>query len=558
MQADTDQRSDQTSQARSLVSVLYTQNPFYLISCGFVLYGLLVSSQSIGNLMSRANFLATSLGSYTALMALTAILVIRLGKVWQDARTILLVVIIGQIAYSISVDEVCLADSSAAMMYLSAGFVGAFVITELVLQLSGIRFPFWYRVPYYGIVAVFFSFPILAGHFRTSGSEFANWSPLFFSMAVGAAMLLLIPAVRRGKSMCVDNGTPWTWPLFPLSAFVILLVLAGFRAHAIWMSFGSLIGTVGFEPLLLLPLAMAVFVLVIEGSLAAEKKEIAVGALWLSPVMLACGLGSFARTPQAFDVGLSLYGGSSMTVVLVMLALFYLYARSRGILGTEHAVVALMLSLAFFGRTPTALEGAGWQPWMIGAIASTLYFLFCQMRPGRESLWLGFTASCAATMVMAGIEYDQLRVAIALAASWCVLMFMYIGYVFDTLLATLLRRTAAVTLISGAIVLAGWNIVERPVEGAILILLATVVTSAVYLLLVRRWAWSYVALVQAACFLAVAGKQGAIQSFQWALQLGIVFFMIAVGITIWKTGCIQTRYRRHTHNRPRLAYRPGF
>ena len=123
------------SQFRSLARFLYTQNPFYLISCFLILYGLQIATIAGGDLFSRSIFLTISIAAYTLLMAVTCVGVVRLGKVWEDARSILLVVIISQVALSTGLDELSITDWSTAapLLVLTATF--AFVITELTIRI---------------------------------------------------------------------------------------------------------------------------------------------------------------------------------------------------------------------------------------------------------------------------------------------------------------------------------------------------------------------------------------------------------------------------------------
>ena len=99
-----------SSQIRSLGRLLYTQNPFYLISCFLILYGLQIATIASGDLFSRSIFLTASMAAYMLLMAITCVGVVRLGRVWEDARSIFLVVIIAQIALSTGLDELCVSD----------------------------------------------------------------------------------------------------------------------------------------------------------------------------------------------------------------------------------------------------------------------------------------------------------------------------------------------------------------------------------------------------------------------------------------------------------------
>ncbi|NND96240.1 MAG: hypothetical protein HKN47_02795, partial [Pirellulaceae bacterium] len=277
----------------SLGRFLYTQNPFYLISCFLMIYGLQLGAASYGgDFFFRSVFLTFSLVAYTALMVVTAIGVIRLGKVWQDARSILLVVVIGQIALSVGLDEYCVIDWNMASGMLMFGAVFSIAATELILRACRMRFPSWYRISFYLLLLCFFAAPIALGYaVRENHLRLANWGAPLFSTAIAGGLLLLAPAVRRGAALVQDNGTPWDWPLYPLSAFVILAVVAMIRAHAIWMSFGFLGMPVQFEPFLLMPIALAGLVLVVEsdGTKTTGRTH---GAMGFAPALLAC---SFSR-----------------------------------------------------------------------------------------------------------------------------------------------------------------------------------------------------------------------------------------------------------------------
>ena len=91
------------SKVPGIVSLIYTQNPFYLISACLFVYGLklLFRSGDSAMLFQRGAVaymepwgLMSSFAAVTVLMAVTAILVVRLGKVWEDARSLVLIVLL--------------------------------------------------------------------------------------------------------------------------------------------------------------------------------------------------------------------------------------------------------------------------------------------------------------------------------------------------------------------------------------------------------------------------------------------------------------------------------
>ena len=283
---------DNVNGFRSLGRFLYTQNPFYLLSCFLVIYGLQATPLLGDDLLSKTLSLAGGLTAYTVLMAITSLGVIRLGKVWEDGRSILLVVVISLVALSTALDELCINQWKIATLLATGGFFATIILSEAVLRGCAIRLPTWYRLSYYSLFAVFFATPVGLGYAVSERYDsVAGWGSVIFSCLVAAALLLLIPAMRGRRVMVRRNGTPWTWPLYPLSAFVVLIVLAGIRSHAIWMSFGFFGETIGFEPFLLLPIAFAILILVAETDAGRRRQTLAMGTLYAAPLMLLCGLG---------------------------------------------------------------------------------------------------------------------------------------------------------------------------------------------------------------------------------------------------------------------------
>ena len=77
----------------SLIRLVYTHNPFYLIGTFLILFGL---QQALGNEpnLAASGLLISLLALYTLLLAVIAVVIIRYGQVWDDARTILLLIVL--------------------------------------------------------------------------------------------------------------------------------------------------------------------------------------------------------------------------------------------------------------------------------------------------------------------------------------------------------------------------------------------------------------------------------------------------------------------------------
>ncbi|MDG1894797.1 MAG: hypothetical protein P8J37_07805 [Fuerstiella sp.] len=213
-----------------LLSLIYVHNPFYLISTCLFVYGLklLFRSGDTSVLFAPGSVaymepwgLMTSLAGITVLMAVTAILIVRFGKVWEDARSLLLIVLLMLLAISVSFDELItlLSDRDNARGHLiqmfTAGVLFAIGLGEFLIGGLPIRLTTGYRLPLYGFLALFFLWPALLlremTHFDV---QTTRWLIAAFPVMAGVLTLILIPAVRMGATTVTDNGTPWSWPLF--------------------------------------------------------------------------------------------------------------------------------------------------------------------------------------------------------------------------------------------------------------------------------------------------------------------------------------------------------
>ena len=216
---------------------LYNQNPFYLISAALVLYGFSVSITQ-DELTNSPWVLAGLFSGYITLLALSAWAIVRWGKVWDDARSILMVLLLLLLALSSSVDLFCINKPQTAIQLATAGFAFAVVLSEFLLRSLSIKFGTWLRVPLYSIMGISFFFPLL---FVVRNSHFVETDPriivLAFPFLCAACLLTLITSIARGREAVAENGTPWRWPSYPYSAFVLLAVGLCFRIAMVTWSF---------------------------------------------------------------------------------------------------------------------------------------------------------------------------------------------------------------------------------------------------------------------------------------------------------------------------------
>ncbi|MFI5459501.1 MAG: hypothetical protein ACHRXM_29090 [Isosphaerales bacterium] len=145
--------------ARGFVRFLYSSNPFYIVSADLVFVGLRLSFGAGGPAPS-SRALLVGLAGYTLLMATTACFLIRVGKLWDDLRSLLILVVMMFFAMALCDDETMAADPRRGVVGCAVGFLFAVVVTEAVLRAIRLRLPGWYRGAYYLIVALVFLYPI--------------------------------------------------------------------------------------------------------------------------------------------------------------------------------------------------------------------------------------------------------------------------------------------------------------------------------------------------------------------------------------------------------------
>ncbi|TWU48786.1 hypothetical protein Poly51_46900 [Rubripirellula tenax] len=543
---------DNGLQLRSLGRFLYTQNPFYLISCFLIIYGLQIAAVANRDLVSRSIMLSGGTIAYALLMAITCVGVVRLCKVWDDARSIFLVVAITLVAFSIGLDELCVVDWNSAAAIMLAGALVTVAVTETLLKACRLSLPSSYRLSFYALMLVFFVSPLVLGKAVAERSAtLTNWGAMLFSIAIAAALLVMVPAMRRGADLVRQNGSPWSWPLYPLSLFLILIVLAAIRTHAIWMSFGFIGAPVQFEPLLVLPIAFAVLMLMIEVDATKASPTCATLAMFLAPLML---LGSWSpgRTSHLPFLGdLRETFGSTSTFCMLAVGAFYAYAWLRSVPMANRAVVVSLMGLSVFGTVPAAAYQVGVRPWMFALSATLIVLVVCLRAWRSDQVWTAFIAIATVTIAMAFRSYGQRELGLVIAGGFALVAMMAIGALFATELAEVLRLFAGMGNVIAAGGVAVWHFSPDGASGrgwlAMAVLAAAIIATLVYSIVVRRTAWWYVAGIQALCLAGLVGvstyRSGSLRGANLPIHSGLACFVIGVTITSMKTG-VHHRFSR--------------
>lgn len=329
---------------------LYTQNPFYIISADLVFLGLRGSFDP-GARDFDTGALIAGLAGYTVLLAATACLLIRFGRVWDDVRSILLLVVMMFLAISVSFDEILVIKPKVGAACFAGGLVFAIAVSELLLRGIRLRLPALFRVPYHLGLALFFLYPIALVPFRDRPeAPAAYWAVFGFSPLAGLVALTLLPAVWRGRGYLRGNGSPWRWPMYPWSLFFFLGLGVIGRSWYLCTSMHGIdaVRTI-FGPFFWIPFGLAVAVVVLE--IGREARSAATVRVALAMPLALAGLG--------------LVGHRGDSVYRSFQVLFH------GQLGCTPAFAALWLALAFYLVAMARRIGGAWAGllWTLAALA---------------------------------------------------------------------------------------------------------------------------------------------------------------------------------------------
>ncbi len=191
--------------------LLYNHNPFYLISAFLTLYGIhaVFGVEVVGQLKTASVLLA--IGAYTAVLGLTGVLIVRFGKVWEDARTVLLAVILLLLATSVCTDELLMLSPDAALLMIVGGLSFAIALCEFIIRGLQIRFGAEFRIPLFLQLSILFLYPYFcAAEVHGLTAEQVQWRVLGFPLAFSLGLATLWPAVLRVPPDCATTELPGT------------------------------------------------------------------------------------------------------------------------------------------------------------------------------------------------------------------------------------------------------------------------------------------------------------------------------------------------------------
>lgn len=393
-------RAERPGSHRRLVRWLYSNNPFYVISAGLVFLGLRSSFAPVGRPF-ESGMLMLGLASYAGLLAVTAWALIRLGQVWDDLRTVLLLVVLMFLAISVSFDYTLVAHPWLGRTYYLGGLVFAMAISEGLLRGIHLRLPALFRVPYHLILSLFFLYPLVLGHLSDHpDSPGLQWALFGFSTVAGLVFLSLLPAIRRGPDYVAANGSPWRWPLYPWVLFGLLACGVLVRSYWVCVSFHFVLKSRSvFGPYMLVPFLLCLCVLLLEIGRSTARGGIVRLALAAPIGLLALSLSGHRVDPvytgflSRFE---SAFGGTPAYLTLLAVAGFYGIMACRRV---RLAADGLILALAGFAWIGPATLGPSDltppQPWPLLASALLLTVRGGVLHDPVRSFWGGVSLLAA-------------------------------------------------------------------------------------------------------------------------------------------------------------------
>ena len=542
-----------------------SQNPFYLLSVCFVLHGVSRWYHvDTGTAFSPWPLMVLTSG-YIIVLALTGFVIVRFGNVWDDARSILLIILLMFVELSLIFDDSLVNNPWNGFRLLLTCWAFATVLSEMLLLGLGIRLPWRYRLPYHGLIALLFLYPIslvpLNGPIPV---ETVQWRIFLFPTAAAAVFLTLIPAIRRGRSDVKENGTPWYWPWFPWSLFVFLGVCICFRAYALTLSFDPVLGeslksamsfSSAFGVYFLVPLVLAVSALLLEIGITERHRGVMRLALLCPAIAFGISIPSlFASGPyHLFLRMLTSQIGSPIWLTTIAITIFYGLAFVRRVPSAEPFFMVAALALTRLGPNTIDIMTIAPLQWWPAAVLAVIQLCIGLLR--RESLRVFIASLCCLAALQ--IRFDQVQLEsnyrIAFDCLFVTASVLLTGALFRDEFAWLLRLVGVPLLIAMTVVgclMIRLDEAKFPIWTIPLLMVVSIATSSLYAAIVRMPIYhiaSLTSLFVGTIFSVELMASYLIRESPWygtrSFLTGIASFAVAFLISACKAGWLKNVYR---------------
>jgi hypothetical protein len=527
-----------------------TSNPFYVISAALFLAGLWVS---FGDQPAAGAWgLMTGLAGYTLLLAVTACLLVRFGNVWDDVRTVLLLVVLMFLATSITFDEVLVLNPSQGVACSLWGLLFAISASEGVLRGTRLRLPMGFRLPYYLILSLFFLYPLaLSPLLGQPRSEPLLWGLFGFSSVAGLVFLTLLPAIRRGPRYVRDNGSPWRWPLYPWTLFGLLALAVPARGFLLCWSMDLLEAAnqdrLIFGPWFLVPFGLVVAMLLLEIGLVSARRLVRGLALVVPLGLVGLTLIGHRADPiyrGFFDMFRSRLGGDPLYLTLLASAGFYAYASLRRVSLAAEMLTGVLAALALVEPDTLTTEHLLVPQPMPLVIAAILHLALGAWRRQSVRCLLGAAGLVLASWLVLPEMVDDALLRGLIVFHLALLAVLAVGAAFADVPGRLLRflGSLAVLPVCLAVLFGELEMLSRLPEWAV----EAYVPVMALLLAGYGWVLDHrpaqaVAVLAQSCWLALVGWNGyrALRNLVPGLDqivLSLMVFALAVVVSLAKSG----------------------
>ncbi len=340
---------------RAIVRRLYSSNPFYVLGACLLFAGLRLSFDTESDAYTSERLLLW-LGGFTTLTAALGFALIRWGQVWDDVRSLLLLVLLLIVGMSVTLDQIVATDLVHGTGLTALLWLYTLAMVVLLTRGLGMRLALAYTLPMMALLSAIIGYPLLVKWLLDARyADLAKLSLAVYPTLGGVLALTLLPAVRRGPALAEPNGTPWRWPLYPWSMFVILA--AGFvgRAYYLCQSFGiggrddHICGLYLFAPCLL-----AIAALILEETLRRGHRAAQAFVILCSFFVVAVVF-QVRDTPfgwQFWHELTDIIGCSWLHATICCLVAFHAWALLRGASGANWSLTAALICWA--GNQPQA------------------------------------------------------------------------------------------------------------------------------------------------------------------------------------------------------------
>ncbi len=345
---------------------LWTHNPFYFISALLMLYAVRSSYGELEIGAINCWVMMGVLAAYTSVLSLIGVAIVRWGGVWDDARSIFLLLLLMFLAVSVSADDlfVQMESSTAAIALLGSGLAFSVLVFQFVLRGARIRLGAAFQIPFIVFLALFYLTPWWCSpELHPRQAQTLNWTVLLFPQVAAVLCLTLLPAVRRGDEYVANNGTPWAWPWFPWTAFGVIGAAVMLRSYALSLTFsqtgpiwdspnsrsGIVLDTI-WRPYFIVPFVLAVLLLVLEAAIVRRNHKLARRVMLASPavLLLAWPWGN-SQVSAEFVLQVTDAVGSPIWLAIWLMITFFGWAAVRKVPQAGLALLGSTLLFAVVG-----------------------------------------------------------------------------------------------------------------------------------------------------------------------------------------------------------------